>query len=91
MLICVQYQFCVDGVWRHDEQQPFINGFTDTVNTISVAEPYMLHGMPSRSHMQLDSINFTRHMVCFFSLPIYAPLVCCIYFAWKGFLSVLYI
>ncbi|XP_024630831.1 sucrose nonfermenting 4-like protein [Medicago truncatula] len=67
------YQFCVDGVWRHDEQQPFINGFTDTVNTISVAEPYMLHGMPSRSHMHL--INVNRHMGAFPRTPEFALLV----------------
>lgn len=66
------YQFCVDGVWRHDEQQPFINGFTATVNTISVAEPYMLHGMPSRSHLQLENINVTRHMGVFPRTPEFA-------------------
>lgn len=38
-----QYKFCVDGVWRHDESQPFVRGEYGLVNTIFLArEPDMI-------------------------------------------------
>ena len=43
VFIHTQYKFCVDGVWRHDESQPFVRGEYGLVNTIFLArEPDMI-------------------------------------------------
>ncbi|KAF3962417.1 hypothetical protein CMV_013056 [Castanea mollissima] len=47
-----QYKFCVDGVWRHDESQPFITGDYGLVNTILIREPDMIP--PTYSHQPPD-------------------------------------
>ena len=85
----VQYKFNVDGEWRHDEQRPFVCGNNGVVNTIClVREPGILPAIAEthgRSQMEVDNDVF-RHVVSFFSLPIFVPLPCCIYFsAWMLF------
>lgn len=58
--IYLQYKFCVDGVWRHDENQPFSRGDYGLVNTIVVGrEPDMINSTfgsqtPGRSNMDVD-------------------------------------
>ncbi|XP_041020082.1 sucrose nonfermenting 4-like protein isoform X1 [Juglans microcarpa x Juglans regia] len=55
-----QYKFCVDGVLRHDESQPFSRGDYGLVNTIFVGrEPDMINSTfgsqtPGRSNMDVD-------------------------------------
>ncbi|KAJ4839918.1 AMP-activated serine/threonine-protein kinase regulatory subunit [Turnera subulata] len=55
-----QYKFYVDGQWRHDERQPFINGTYGPVNTIFLTMeptvvPSILNSEPrGRSRMDLD-------------------------------------
>lgn len=61
----VQYKFCVDGEWRHDEHQPFISSEYGIVNTVLLAtEPNFMHGinqgMPSESNMDVDNEAFQR-------------------------------
>lgn len=61
----VQYKFCVDGEWRHDEHQPFISSEYGIVNTVLLAtEPNFMHGinqgMPSGSNMDVDNEAFQR-------------------------------
>lgn len=70
----MQYKFNVDGEWRHDEQQPFVNGSCGVVNTIYIVrEPDILPSIlntetPGRSHMEVDN------MVSFFSFSLFPPL-----------------
>lgn len=52
VFIPMQYKFCVDGVWRHDESQPFITGDYGLVNTILIREPDMIP--PTYSHQPPD-------------------------------------
>lgn len=58
--IRLQYKFCVDGVWQHDENQPFARGDYGSVNTIFIArEPDMINSTsssstPGRSNMDVD-------------------------------------
>ncbi|XP_027189276.2 sucrose nonfermenting 4-like protein isoform X1 [Cicer arietinum] len=73
-----QYKFNVDGEWRHDEQQPFINVSVGTVNTIFVTQPSILPsnfnagslcnqktaGTPTRSYMELEQ-NVPGHVEAF--------------------------
>lgn len=72
----MQYKFNVDGEWRHDEQQPFVNGSCGVVNTIYIVrEPDILPSIlntetPGRSHMEVDN------MVSFFSLLTFFPFGC---------------
>lgn len=59
-----QFKFNVDGQWRYDEQQPFVNGNYGIVNTIYlVREPDILPAIlsaetSSRSHMEVDNDVF---------------------------------
>lgn len=59
-----QFKFNVDGQWRYDEQQPFVNGNYGVVNTIYlVREPDILPVIlsaetSSRSHMEVDNDVF---------------------------------
>lgn len=36
MIISMQYKFYVDGEWRHDEHQPFVNGNSGVVNCVVI-------------------------------------------------------
>ncbi|KAB1201465.1 Sucrose nonfermenting 4-like protein [Morella rubra] len=55
-----QFKFCVDGVWQHDESQPFIKGDYGLVNTVFVPrEPDLITSpfssqTPGRSNMDVD-------------------------------------
>lgn len=49
-----QYKFCVDGVWRHDESQPFIPGEYGLVNTILIREPDMIPSTYSHQPPDID-------------------------------------
>lgn len=49
-----QYKFCVDGVWRHDESQPFITGDYGLVNTILIREPDMIPSTYSHQPPDMD-------------------------------------
>ncbi|XP_073113917.1 sucrose nonfermenting 4-like protein [Elaeis guineensis] len=62
-----QYKFCVDGEWRHDEQQPFVVGNYGTVNTLLLAwelDPRPAVSSPeapdSRRNMDVDYETFQR-------------------------------
>ncbi|KAL5566062.1 hypothetical protein UlMin_029226 [Ulmus minor] len=61
-----QYKFVVDGEWRHDEHQPFVNGNYGIVNTIFLSgEPDMLPPIftpeaPGRSNMDVDNDVYMR-------------------------------
>ncbi|RZC22199.1 Sucrose nonfermenting 4-like protein isoform E [Glycine soja] len=63
-----QYKFNVDGEWRHDEQQPFVNGSCGVVNTIYIVrEPDILPSIlntetPGRSHMEVDNMEANPRM-----------------------------
>ncbi|XP_021898792.1 sucrose nonfermenting 4-like protein [Carica papaya] len=56
------YKFFVDGVWRHDEHQPFVSGHYGVVNTVFIArEPETIPStfspeMPGRSNMEVDDV-----------------------------------
>lgn len=61
----MQYKFCVDGDWRHDEHQPFMNSEYGIVNTVLLAtETNFVHGInpgiPSGSNMDVDNEAFQR-------------------------------
>ncbi|KAI3445330.1 hypothetical protein Pfo_001995 [Paulownia fortunei] len=64
-----QYKFFVDGEWRHDEHQPFVNGNYGVVNTIFLPrEPDTIPAIFSsetagRSHMEVDSDPFLPEAV----------------------------
>eukprot|EP00268_Persea_americana_P060007 TRINITY_DN742_c1_g1_i3.p1 TRINITY_DN742_c1_g1~~TRINITY_DN742_c1_g1_i3.p1 ORF type:complete len:507 (+),score=91.92 TRINITY_DN742_c1_g1_i3:749-2269(+) len=49
-----QYKFYVDGEWRHDERQPFVNGNYGIVNTLFLADTSF------RSSMDVDNDAFPR-------------------------------
>ncbi|MBA0584660.1 hypothetical protein Gorai_015462 [Gossypium raimondii] len=55
-----QFKFFVDGEWRHDEHQPFVNDNYGIVNTIFIArEPNLVAPSfnpetPGRSNMDVD-------------------------------------
>lgn len=61
-----QYKFIVDGEYRHDEHQPYINSNYDTMNTVLLAtesnylpamvNPQVAHG----SNMDVDNEAFQR-------------------------------
>ncbi|XVE63020.1 hypothetical protein DITRI_Ditri06bG0166000 [Diplodiscus trichospermus] len=57
-----QYKFIVDGEWRHDEHQPFVNGNYGLVNTVFIArEPDMVPPgcspeTPGRTNMDVDDV-----------------------------------
>ncbi|KAH1195902.1 Sucrose nonfermenting 4-like protein [Glycine max] len=63
-----QYKFNVDGEWRHDDQQPFVNGSCGVVNTIYIVrEPDILPSIlntetPGRSHMEVDNMEANPRM-----------------------------
>jgi hypothetical protein len=77
----VQFKFNVDGQWRYDEQQPFVNGNYGVVNTIYlVREPDILPAIlsaetSSRSHMEVDNDVFGHAVSLFFLLPSAHPFV----------------
>ncbi|GMI79324.1 homolog of yeast sucrose nonfermenting 4 [Hibiscus trionum] len=58
-----QFKFFVDGEWRHDERQPFVNGNYGVVNTVYIAKdldavsPCLSPEAPSRSNMDLDDAS----------------------------------
>lgn len=54
VFIPMQYKFCVDGVWRHDESQPFITGDYGLVNTILIREPDMIPSTYSHQPPDVD-------------------------------------
>ncbi|KHG30800.1 Sucrose nonfermenting 4-like protein [Gossypium arboreum] len=57
-----QFKFFVDGEWRHDERQPFVNGNYGVVNTVFIAReldvvsPSLSPEAPSRSLMDVDDV-----------------------------------
>ncbi|KAJ8619538.1 hypothetical protein MRB53_028067 [Persea americana] len=62
-----QYKFFVDGEWRHDERQPFVNGNYGIVNTLLLARehdplPAILgpETPGTRSNMDVDNEAFQR-------------------------------
>ncbi|XP_076891740.1 sucrose nonfermenting 4-like protein [Bidens hawaiensis] len=61
-----QYKFIVDGEWRHDEHQPFVNGNYGIVNTVLLTgEPdynpaVMSPHTTSGSNMDVDNETFQR-------------------------------
>ncbi|KAL1803790.1 hypothetical protein ACET3Z_032437 [Daucus carota] len=61
-----QYKFIVDGEWRHDEHQAFVNGNFGTVNTILVSREsnYIATNqsphIPYGSSMEVDNDTFQR-------------------------------
>lgn len=69
MFCDMQYKFCVDGEWRHDERQPCVTGNFGIVNTVFLTRqpdpvPAILSpGTPgSRMNMDVDSEAF-QHVV----------------------------
>jgi hypothetical protein len=60
VFIDMQYKFCVDGEWRHDESQSFVRGDYGLVNTVFLArQPDMIPSTfspqtPGRSNMDVD-------------------------------------
>ncbi|XP_047311609.1 sucrose nonfermenting 4-like protein isoform X2 [Impatiens glandulifera] len=61
-----EYKFYVDGEWRYDERQPFVNGNYGTVNTVLLAKEsdYVTANptlpMSSGSSMDVDNEAFQR-------------------------------
>ncbi|KAL8486252.1 hypothetical protein ACS0TY_023093 [Phlomoides rotata] len=61
-----QYKFVVDGEWRHDEHQPFINNSIGIVNTILLTReseylsPMLSPQVPPGSSMDVDNEAFQR-------------------------------
>ncbi|XP_039113983.1 sucrose nonfermenting 4-like protein isoform X1 [Dioscorea cayenensis subsp. rotundata] len=61
-----QYKFCVDGEWRHDERQPYVNGNYGIVNTVLLTQdpdpiPAMLSPETgNRMNMDVDNENVQR-------------------------------
>ncbi|GAA0159573.1 kinase modulator [Lithospermum erythrorhizon] len=61
-----QYKFIVDGEWKHDENQPFVNSNYGTVNTLLLANepdyvPTMLTAqVPPVASMDVDNDTFQR-------------------------------
>lgn len=74
--ILMQYKFYVDGEWRHDEHQPFVNGNGGVMNTILITLPDMVPTGFSPSSMDVD--DFSHRMVRIIILPYkkYSVLVC---------------
>lgn len=61
----MQYKFCVDGEWRHDEHQPYITSEYGIVNTVFLAtDPNLMASvnqeMSSGSKMDEDNEAFQR-------------------------------
>lgn len=57
----VQFKFFVDGEWRHDEHQPYMNSDYGIVNTIFLAteQTYNLSPtVPSGPNMDVDNEAF---------------------------------
>uniref|UniRef100_M4ES76 CBS domain-containing protein n=1 Tax=Brassica campestris TaxID=3711 RepID=M4ES76_BRACM len=52
-----QYKFYVDGEWRHDEHQPFVNGNGGVMNTILITLPDMVPTGFSPSSMDVDDFS----------------------------------
>ena len=65
--IFLQYKFYVDGEWRHDEHQPFVNGNGGVMNTILITLPDMVPTGFSPSNMDVD--DFSQQMVRIIILP----------------------
>lgn len=65
----MQYKYIVDGEWRHDEHQAFVNGNFGIVNTILVSREsnYIatnpITHIPYGSGMEVDNDTFQR-VVC---------------------------
>lgn len=64
----MQYKFCVDGEWKHDEHQPYISSEYGVVNTVLLAtEPNFGSGVnplvTAGSSMDVDNAAFNR-VVC---------------------------
>uniref|UniRef100_A0A7N0UJ63 CBS domain-containing protein n=1 Tax=Kalanchoe fedtschenkoi TaxID=63787 RepID=A0A7N0UJ63_KALFE len=60
-----QYKFCVDGEWRHDENQPYVPtneyGIVNTMFlTVDVPPPMVGAPMPYGSSMEVDNDAFRR-------------------------------
>ena len=68
----MQYKFYVDGEWRHDEHQPFVNGNYGVVNTILLSsEEDMVPTVytpeaPGRANMDVDNDGYMRLVRIFF-------------------------
>ncbi|CAF1924333.1 hypothetical protein Bca4012_070078 [Brassica carinata] len=56
-----QYKFYVDGEWRHDEHQPFVNANGGVMNTIFITGPDMPPAAFSPSNMDVD--DFSQRVV----------------------------
>ena len=62
----MQYKFNVDGEWRYDEHQPFVNGAYGVVNNVRIPResdmgPVMFSSdAPGRSNMEVDENTFVR-------------------------------
>lgn len=60
----MQYKFFVDGDWRYDEHQPFVNGNYGVVNTVFLAREAGITNFtpeaPGRSQMDVDCDVFMR-------------------------------
>uniref|UniRef100_M4DPZ5 CBS domain-containing protein n=1 Tax=Brassica campestris TaxID=3711 RepID=M4DPZ5_BRACM len=52
-----QYKFYVDGEWRHDEHQPFVNANGGVMNTIFITGPDMAPAAFSPSNMDVDDFS----------------------------------
>lgn len=77
----VQYKFNVDGEWRHDEQQPFVNGSYGVVNTIFLTREDILPSIfmaetPGRSHMEVDNVVYGNVVSSFPSCLLVLMLYC---------------
>lgn len=57
----MQYKFYVDGEWRHDEHQPFVNANGGVMNTIFITGPDMPPAAFSPSNMDVD--DFSQRVV----------------------------
>ena len=83
----VQYKFFVDGEWRHDECQPYMNSDYGIVNTIFLAADPNYNvgpGMSSGPNMDVDSEAFQNVVsaklllaICRVALLVDMPLVLC--------------
>lgn len=57
MYFNMQYKFFVDGEWRHDEHQPFVNGNYGVVNTVFIArEPDVVPNVQDIPDMEVDDV-----------------------------------
>lgn len=62
----MQFKFIVDGEYRHDEHQPYINNNYDTMNTVLLATesnylpPMVIPPVAHGSNMDVDNEAFQR-------------------------------